>query len=120
MDANGTTVPPLLTEASSDDLVDAKSAPTALADIPPQSGTGRVEQTESLLIPDVEAARLADVGRSTWHRLRAAGKVPAPVKLGRSCRWRRNEIVAWIEAGCPDAKTWAAMQTAGRRNRGIS
>lgn len=77
--------------------------------------TKKVDQTEPLLIADTEAARLAGLGRSTWHRLRAAGKVPPPVKLGRSCRWRRAEIVAWIEAGCPDAKIWAAMQ--GRRNR---
>ena len=55
---------------------------------------------------------LPGVCRATWHRLRAAGKLPAPVKLGRALRWRRDEIVAWINANCPDAETWAAMQAA--------
>jgi excisionase family DNA binding protein len=68
--------------------------------------------TEPHLIPDFEAATLAGVSRATWHRLRAAGKVPPAVRLGRKVLWRRAEIVAWIEAGCPDARTWAAMQAA--------
>jgi len=70
----------------------------------------------ALLIPDTVAAGLAGVSRSTWARLRAAGKLPPAVKLGRACRWRRREIEEWIAAACPDARTWAAMQAAeGRR-----
>ena len=69
-----------------------------------------------LLISDVQAAALAGVSRASWHRLRAAGKIPTPIKLGRAVRWRRAEVVAWIDAGCPEARTWAAMQAAtGRR-----
>jgi predicted DNA-binding transcriptional regulator AlpA len=71
----------------------------------------------ALLIPDTEAAALAGVCRATWHRLRAANKVPPAVRLGRAVRWRREEVIAWIEAGCPDGPTWAAMQTSGRRLR---
>jgi predicted DNA-binding transcriptional regulator AlpA len=73
---------------------------------------------DALLIPDTEAAAVAGVSRATWHRLRAAGKVPPAVRLGRSVRWRKGELIAWIEAGCPDARTWAAMQNCGRRSRG--
>jgi predicted DNA-binding transcriptional regulator AlpA len=75
---------------------------------------------ESLLIPDTEAAALAGVCRSTWHVLRAAGKLPPPIKLGRAVRWRRDEIIAWIEAGCPDGRTWAAMQAAAGRRLKVS
>jgi predicted DNA-binding transcriptional regulator AlpA len=74
---------------------------------------------DPLLIPDTEAAALAGVCRATWHRLRAANKVPPAVRLGRAVRWRRAEIIAWIEAGCPDCRTWAAMQTTGRRLRAV-
>lgn len=70
--------------------------------------------TEPLLIPDTAAAGLCGLGRSTWHRLRASGKVPAPVKIGRSCRWNRAELLAWIESGCPDAGTWAALRATKR------
>jgi predicted DNA-binding transcriptional regulator AlpA len=70
-----------------------------------------------LLISDRAAAALAGVSRAHWHRLRAAGKVPAPVRLGRKVLWRRSELVTWIEAGCPDARTWQAMQAQHRRLR---
>jgi predicted DNA-binding transcriptional regulator AlpA len=71
---------------------------------------------ESLLIPDVQAAALAGVCRATWQRLKAAGKLPPSVRLGRRVLWRRAEVFAWVDAGCPDSKVWAAMQTsAGRR-----
>jgi predicted DNA-binding transcriptional regulator AlpA len=71
---------------------------------------------DALLIPDTVAATLAGVSRSTWHVLRAAGRVPPCVRLGRAVRWRRAEVVAWIDAGCPDRQTWDAMQAgAGRR-----
>ena len=71
---------------------------------------------EPLLIPDTAAAALAGVSRAHWQRLRAAGKLPLPVRLGRKVLWRRLEIESWIAAGCPDAGTWAAMQaSAGRR-----
>jgi len=76
------------------------------------------EQFEPLLVPATEAARLAGVSRATWCRLRSSGKLPESVRLGRSVRWRRAEVVAWIEAGCPDARTWAAMEAAGRRRIG--
>lgn len=72
---------------------------------------------EPLLIPDTVSAALVGVSRAHWHRLRAAGKVPPAVKLGRKVLWRRAELVAWIEAGCPDTRTWAAMTATGRRLR---
>lgn len=71
--------------------------------------------TEPLLICDREAAALCGLSRATWHRLRAAGRLPPAVRLGRAVRWRRLEIERWIAASCPDARTWAAMTAAGRR-----
>jgi len=76
--------------------------------------------TDPLLIPDTAAAALAGVSRAHWHRLRAAGRLPPPVRLGRKVLWRRLEIVAWIDAGCPDSRTWGAIQAAaGRRQARI-
>jgi predicted DNA-binding transcriptional regulator AlpA len=66
---------------------------------------------DPLLIPDTAAARLAGVSRATWWRLHAAGRTPAPVRLGRKVLWRRAELAAWIGAGCPDRRGWEAMQT---------
>jgi predicted DNA-binding transcriptional regulator AlpA len=82
-----------------------------LTDLPPAPPPA----VEALLIPDTVAARLAGVSRATWWRLHAAAKTPAAVKLGRCRRWNRAEIVGWIEAGCPDRRTWEAMQSQNRR-----
>jgi excisionase family DNA binding protein len=66
---------------------------------------------DPLLIPDAEAARLCGIARATWHRLRTAGRIgPAAIRLGRAVRYRRSEVEAWAAAGCPEARTWAAMR----------
>jgi len=68
-----------------------------------------------LLIPDKVAARMVGISRASWHRLRAAGKLPAAVHLGRAVRWRADELRDWIACGCPDGRTWAAMTAASAR-----
>jgi predicted DNA-binding transcriptional regulator AlpA len=74
------------------------------------------QPSEPLLIPDTVAAALAGVSRATWHRLRAAGRLPPAVHLGRAVRWRRADVQLWIEWGCPDAREFAArFSAAGRR-----
>ena len=78
-------------------------------------------QSNALLVPDTAAAALCGMSRAHWQRLRAAGKLPSSVRLGRKVLWRRAEVIAWIDAGCPDARTWAAMQAAaGRRSARIA
>jgi predicted DNA-binding transcriptional regulator AlpA len=72
---------------------------------------------EALLVPDTVAARMASVGRSTWWRLHAAAKTPAAVKLGRSVRWNRAELEAWIAAACPCRREWEAIKVTGKRLR---
>lgn len=52
------------------------------------------------------------LGRSigSLYRDRALGRLPQPVALGGSTKWIRDEIMAWIEAGCPCQKDWEAMK----------
>ena len=70
-------------------------------------------ETKALLC-DRDCAALVGVARSTWWTWSALGHVPRPLKIGRTCRWRRNEIMAWIEAGCPGRARWEEMK-GGRR-----
>jgi predicted DNA-binding transcriptional regulator AlpA len=46
---------------------------------------------------------------SAW-RLNAAGKLPRPVRVGRSVRWPVAEVRAWLAAGCPPRDVWEAMR----------
>jgi hypothetical protein len=38
--------------------------------------------------------------------------------LGGSTLWRVEEIRHWIDAGCPDRKTWEALQAAQQGRKG--
>lgn len=68
-------------------------------------------QTETLLISAQEAARLCGRGVASWWRDHAAGRVPAPVRLGGRTLWRSEELRDWIEASCPDRKTWEIIRS---------
>jgi predicted DNA-binding transcriptional regulator AlpA len=64
-----------------------------------------------LLLKKKGLAELLDMSPRTIDRKDASGQIPRPIKLAGSKRWRRTEILAWIEAGCPPRKQWEAMPT---------
>jgi predicted DNA-binding transcriptional regulator AlpA len=59
-----------------------------------------------LLVTAGEAAALCGLGVRTWWRKDAAGMIPNGVHLGKSKRWRLEELRKWIEAGCPHRGEW--------------
>ena len=54
------------------------------------------------------AGKLLLSARTVW-RLRSAGKLPKPVCVGGSIRWRQSDINRWLELDCPDQRTFDAM-----------
>jgi excisionase family DNA binding protein len=61
-------------------------------------------------------ARLLSCSLRHVRRMDAAAELPAPLHVGsRLVRWRREEIERWIGEGCPDRRTWEAMERARRR-----
>jgi predicted DNA-binding transcriptional regulator AlpA len=61
------------------------------------------------------AATMAGVSASTRWRLHAAAKVPKPNRLGGRTFWRVDELKRWIQAGCPDRRTWEARVAVRRK-----
>lgn len=53
---------------------------------------------ELMTVRDV-AAKLKVSSRQCW-KLVASGRLPQPVRLGRSVRWRADDLAAFIAAGC--------------------
>lgn len=47
-------------------------------------------------------AKYLSLSTQTVKRLRRDGKLPEPVRVGGSLRWRDEEITDWIAAGCPE------------------
>jgi predicted DNA-binding transcriptional regulator AlpA len=70
-----------------------------------------------LLIGMADLSQLLARSEASLYRDDAAGRIPAGRKLGASKRWVYSEIVAWVEAGMPDRKTWEAMKSASRNGR---
>lgn len=53
------------------------------------------------LINAEELARLMQVSQRTLWRLLSGRRLPEPVRIGRSTRWRLEEVAEWIQKGCP-------------------
>ncbi len=58
---------------------------------------------ELLGIRDV-CALLGGCSARSVYRLCDAGKMPFGLKLNGMRRWRRAELVAWLDAGCPPVR----------------
>jgi predicted DNA-binding transcriptional regulator AlpA len=55
------------------------------------------------------AGMLAISVRSVW-RYRSAGKLPKPLEVGASLRWRLDDVRKWISLGCPDQKRFEILK----------
>lgn len=62
---------------------------------------GMSDREEKLLVDVHEVARLLSISTRAVFKWVEQGKLPKPLKIGRCCRWRKSELVAWVERGCP-------------------
>ncbi|MHC4661721.1 MAG: helix-turn-helix transcriptional regulator [Planctomycetota bacterium] len=65
---------------------------------------------EALLLDAGNVAKLCGLGKSTWYRLDALGRIPAPIILCRRRLWSRAELEAWVLAGCPTRVEWEKLK----------
>lgn len=73
------------------------------------------EAHERLVFTAEEVAELLCISRAHVFRLQRGGKLPAPVRFGRSVRWPRAELQAWLRAGAPDRNEWEAKRESTSR-----
>ena len=67
-----------------------------------------------LVVDAKRLAKLLDSGVRSIRTWDAAGKLPAPIRIGGRVVWRVQEIRAWLEAGAPNRDEWEA-RTASRQ-----
>lgn len=65
-----------------------------------------VDKNKQILLPTVEAAQLLGVSVRTWYTWDQLGKIPKPLHIGRKLFWRHDELLAWIDDGCPEREDW--------------
>lgn len=66
---------------------------------------------DTMLLSAVEAAASIGISRSLFYELHAEGKVPAPIRLGKRVLWRKDELRAWVDSGCPNRGDWECRST---------
>lgn len=67
----------------------------------------------ALLLTAEQAASLLGVARSHFYGLHSSGRLgPMPIRLGKSTRWRRDELEQWVLHDCPSRQQWQAMKDA--------
>lgn len=60
-----------------------------------------VSESAALLTAKQVAAWLQISQRTLW-RMRSAGQLPEPLRVGGTVRWRKDALEAWLAAGCPE------------------
>ena len=75
----------------------------------------RTVESGPLLVDATTAAALCGKHLRTWRAWQAAGRIPGPIRIGRSLMWRFSELEAWVAAGGPLRKDWVFTGRTGRR-----
>jgi len=68
-----------------------------------------LERSPALLLKAEEVGKLLGIHRASVWAKSEKGEIPSPVRFGRCTRWRRQEILDWIEVGCPTMKKWGKI-----------
>ena len=74
------------------------------------SNTSHASEAERLALPAADVAKLLDISERHLHTLNSSGRLPRPVRLGRSVRWCADELRDWLVAGAPDRDKWEAVR----------
>lgn len=69
---------------------------------------------KSQLLNAREVIAMLHVSQRHLWRMRAAGKLPKPVKIGGCVRWSVSDVEAWIEMGCPSQQEFELRKKASR------
>jgi hypothetical protein len=72
--------------------------------------------SEPLLVDTHEAATRCGVSLATWHRLKAAEKTPAPLRLIGKVLYRTADLQLWVALGCPPRKEFEARRAVSNRS----
>lgn len=71
---------------------------------------------ESILLNSNRAAELIGCSSQTLRNWNLYGFVPPPIVLGHRLFWKREEILQWLEAGCPNRKEWKKNKQTFQQN----
>ena len=59
------------------------------------------EEVAPVVVTARQLAIMLQVSKRTLFRMRSAGRLPAPLRVGGVVRWRLLDVQNWIANGCP-------------------
>jgi predicted DNA-binding transcriptional regulator AlpA len=66
---------------------------------------------DAILLSGPGVCQKMSISVSKFHGMIRAGQMPLqPIRLGRSVRYRADELERWVASGCPSSSKWAAMR----------
>ena len=74
-------------------------------------GRGEILEDMHLMVSRSQASELLQLSTRTIDNLKRDGLMPEPIRIGRAVRWNRAELVAWVDAGCPQCSEWQYVST---------
>lgn len=74
------------------------------------SNSSHAADSECLALPAGDVARLLKVSPRHLASLNATGRLPRPVRFGRSVRWNAEELRQWLSAGAPSRDVWEQLK----------
>ena len=70
-----------------------------------------LKPADRLAVDAKEAAALLGISERHFRDLNTTGRVPEPIRLGKSPRWSVDELRAWLAAGGPARERWVATRS---------
>jgi len=70
----------------------------------------QTKESNIQLLTAKDAAQLCRLSKRSWLRFNASEKVPEPLRIGGSLRWRQSDIELWQSMDCPDRATFEEQQ----------
>jgi len=64
----------------------------------------------AVLLTAADVAGLLAITVRHVRALDASGRLPRPIRLGRAVRWRRDELLRWLDAGAPSRDKWEILR----------
>ena len=63
-------------------------------------------ECERLALSADEVAKLLGISERHLWALNSSGRLPRPLRLGRSVRWDLQTLREWLAAGAPERSRW--------------
>lgn len=68
------------------------------------------QNVAQMLLTYRQTAEFLGISVNHLIRLNNAGRIPAPIRMGKSIRFSQQELQDWIAAGGPSRNQWQRMR----------